>query len=366
MNNYEVSLYKDEELLNKFLDRWSLFDVKKMTLQEYTDVNNKFTFTQWVEGRTRPLGSIKGISSFKFGIYKRRDPNKKPKSKVHSNDTYSWLKKYGECDYNEQEVFEQVRERIIKIIECAQLLDFESIEKVDGLYNLFKWKVAFLYSNQSMIPVFNKKVLLRFTREYEMEHTKKIEYAKMHRYLYDQKPPNLSVFNFMRKLFFEAGLFDKKKKSKPTKNPKRKRARKGTNELNTEDQFRKGTAGTVVVQHHKKNQEKLKAYLEKLYPSARITFESNFIDLLLVSDTEVHYYEVKTAQTSETCIKQGLGQLLSYSFYEEQVLKKYKGLKKKIIIVGQLNAKQYDLEFINYVNDSLNVNFEYLSLEEIN
>ena len=365
MNNYEIPLYQDEKLLNEFLDRWSLSDVKKMTLEEYTDVSNRFTFTQWIEGKTRPLGSINGISSFKFGIYKRRKPNEKPKSKVYSNDTYSWIKSYGECNFDEQLVFEAVRERIVKIIEYAQQLDFESIEKVDGLYNLFKWKIAFLYSGQSMIPVFNRKVLLSFTKELGIGDTKKNEYAKMHRYLYDRKPPNISVFNFMRKLFYEAGLFDKKKKTKPLKSSKTKRGRKAANELNTDDQLRKGTDDTVVVQHHRKFQEKLKEYLDLQYPNAEITFENNFIDLLLISDTEIHYYEVKTALSSETCIKQGLGQLLSYSFYEEQVLKKYKGLKKKIVIVGQLKARQYDLEFINYVNQSLNVNFEYFSLEDI-
>lgn len=365
MENYEILLYEDEKLLKEFLDRWPLSEVKKMTIEDYTDVNNRFTFTQWVENQTRSLGSINGISSLKFGIYKRRDPNKKPKSKVYSNDTYSWIKSYGESNLDANAVFEQVRDRVVRIIEYAQQLDFESIEQVDGIYNLFKWKVAFLYSGQSMIPVFNRKVLLRFTRERGMEHTKRVEYAKMHRYLYDKKPPNLSVFNFMRKLFYEAGLFDKKLKPKSAKPSKRNRGRKAANKLNTEDQLRKGTEETIAVQHHKKFQEKLYEYLNIKYPNAEISFEKNFIDLLLISDSEVHYYEVKTALTSETCIKQGLGQLLSYSFYEEQVEKKHKGLKKKIVIVGQLKAKQYDLEFINYVNESLNVNFEYLSLEEI-
>ncbi|WP_299223864.1 hypothetical protein [uncultured Psychroserpens sp.] len=365
MNDYEIPLYEDEKLLKEFLDRWPLSEVKKITIEEYTDVNNRFTFTQWVENQTRPLGSINGISSLKFGIYKRRDPKKKSKSKAYSNDIYSWIKSYGESDFDANVVFEQVRDRVVKVIEYAQQLDFESIEKVDGIYNLFKWKVAFLYSGQSMIPVFNRDVLLRFTRELKMEHTKKVEYAKMHRYLYDKKPPNLSVFNFMRKLFHEAGLLDEKDKPKPIKPRKRNRSRKATNKLNTEDQFRKGTEETITVQHHKKFQERLYEYLDSKYPNANISFEKNFIDLLLVSNSEVHYYEVKTALTSETCIKQGLGQLLSYSFYEEQVEKKHKGLKKKIVIVGQLKAKEYDLEFINYVNESLNVNFEYLSLEEI-
>jgi len=366
MENYEISLYQDQKMLDDFLDTWPVSKIEKMTLEEYTNVNDRFTFTQWVETQTILLGSIKGrIGSSKFGIYKRR--NSKREKNLISNDTYSWTKHYGESNYDEIEVFEKVRGELLRLIGYAQELDFEAIEKFKGFYQIYKWKVAFLYSSQSMVPVFKQKLLIKFTSELGMAHTKKIEYAKMHRYLYDHKPPNLSVFNFMRKLFHDAGLFDKKKKQKRTqKTSKYKKDRKGTNDLNTDDQIRKGReVDTIATQHHKKFQKRLMRYLKNKYPYAEITFEQNFIDLLLVSHKEVHYYEVKTAQTPEKCIKQGLGQLLSYSYFEENIHKRYKGLKKKIVIFGKWKASLYDSEFIEYVNNSLDVNFEYLSLEEI-
>jgi len=363
MKNYEIPLHQDEELLERFLDTWPISRIEKMTLEEYTDVDNKYTFTQWVENRTIQLGSIRGrIGSAKFGIYKRKSPT--PEKNLFSNDSYSWIKYYGERNYDEHEVFESIRGELLRLIQYAQELDLEAIEKHKGFYELFKWKVVFLYSNQSIVPVFKQSLLKQFTSELGMQQSKKVEYAKMHRYLYDHKPPNISVFNFMRKLFYEAGLFDKEKKTKGSV-PKSKKGRKGTKTLNTGDQLRKGTGATIVTQHHKKIQEQLMAYLKEKNPNAKITFEKNFIDLLLVSDDEVHYYEVKTAQTPEACIKQGLGQLLSYSYFEEQVHNKYKTLKKKIVIFGKWKPKPYDLEFIDYVNNTLNVSFEYLSLEEI-
>lgn len=363
MKNYEIPYQEDESLLNTFLDLWPISRIEKMTLEEYTDVDNRYTFTQWVESRTIILGSIKGrIGSSKFGIYKRKS-NKREKN-LFSNDTHSWIKYYGESNYDEYEVFEKVRGELLRLIRYAQQLDFDAVEKHKGFYEIYKWKVAFLYSNQSIVPVFKQKLLVQFTEELGMEHNKKIEYAKMHRYLYEYKPPNISVFNFMRKLFYEAGLFDKKKNSRNIQT-KRKRGRKGTDTLNTEDQSRKGTEAKVVTQHHKKIQEQLMAYLMEKHPNAKITFEKNFIDLLLVSNDEVHYYEVKTAQTPEACIKQGLGQLLSYSYFEDQSHNNYEGLKKKIVIFGKWKPKHYDLQFIEYVNNSLNINFEYLALEEI-
>lgn len=364
MKNYEIPLHQDEVLLNNFLDEWPISRIEKMTLEEYTDVNNKFTFTQWVENRTIQLGSIRGrIGSAKFGIYKRK--NVTPEKNLISNDSYSWTKYYGESNFDHHEVFEKIRGELLRLIRYSHQLDFDAIEKFKGFYEIYKWKVAFLYSHQSIVPVFKQSLLRRFTNEMGMYHTKKIEYAKMHRYLYDHKPPTISVFNFMRKLFYDAGLFDKKKKYNGIKTLRPKRGRKGTNNLNTKEQTRKGTEATIANQHHKKFQEQLIVYLKENYPKAEITFEKNFIDLLLVSDEEVHYYEVKTAQAPETCIKQGLGQLLSYSYFEEQSHQRYRGLKKKIVIFGKWKAKPYDLEFIEYVNNSLNVSFEYLSLEEI-
>jgi len=361
MKHYERPLYEDEKLLNDFLNIWSLSNIEKMKLNEYTDVNNPNTFTQWIESQTRLLGSIKGISSFKFGIYKRLNPRKRPKNKVFSNDVYSWIKVYGECDFDEEKVFEQVKQRILSVIYCAQQLDFESINNIDGLYNLFKWKLAFLYSGQNMIPVFNRKVLLRFTKDMGMIHDKKPKYSDLHRYLYDQKPTNISVFNFMRKIFYEATPLEIKDKKKDRI---KRRARRGTDQLNTNSFEKKGTLPTTIEPRHKILQEKLKVYLEKIHIGANIQFEPNFIDLKLIIDNQVHYYEVKTAKSAEQCIKQGLGQLLSYSFFDNTLYGTNMYSNQRLIIFGEWRANMNDKKFIDYVNQNLKIDFEYLSLED--
>ena len=64
-----------KELLDEFLNRWQIEDVESMTLQKYVSVGDKDTFCQWVETKTRMLRSIKGMTSIKFGIYERKDPN---------------------------------------------------------------------------------------------------------------------------------------------------------------------------------------------------------------------------------------------------------------------------------------------------
>ena len=57
-----------KELLDACLDRWQPDYIQEMTLEEYVGVNNKDTFCQWVETKMRMIGSIKGMTSIRFGI----------------------------------------------------------------------------------------------------------------------------------------------------------------------------------------------------------------------------------------------------------------------------------------------------------
>ena len=183
------------EILNGFLKRWPLSTVKKMTLEEYVDIGNPDTFTQWVETKTRSLGSIKGMTSNKFGIYKRKNPEKKPK--YYQNDSaYSWLKKYGK---RRSGAFKQVLNCIVKTIELAKKGDFKGIDEIQ-LPNLYKWKVAFLYSNQRLVPIFKKDLLKDIYQHYAGATNEPMVISKVQQLMMENKPSNLSVHEFMQKL----------------------------------------------------------------------------------------------------------------------------------------------------------------------
>jgi 5-methylcytosine-specific restriction protein B len=64
-----MNLEEKQQLLEEFLERWPESAVRSMTLSDYVGVEDKDTFTYWVETKMRPLGSIKGAYSTKFGIY---------------------------------------------------------------------------------------------------------------------------------------------------------------------------------------------------------------------------------------------------------------------------------------------------------
>src|SRR5574343_1453290 len=85
-----------DALWDEFLARWPLEALSQMTLQQYTQVGDKDSFCNWLETRTEDLGSIWGGSSFKFGVYSRKDQSPKPDEEGRQYaGAYAWLSKYG-------------------------------------------------------------------------------------------------------------------------------------------------------------------------------------------------------------------------------------------------------------------------------
>jgi 5-methylcytosine-specific restriction endonuclease McrBC GTP-binding regulatory subunit McrB len=189
-----------DELLDKFLDRWTLENVQNLTLKEYVGLGNKDTFCQWVETKTRMLGSIKGMTSIKFGIYERNDRTKKPKN--YKNDSqYSWLQGYGD---NSEIAFENTKRDLIKVIQLAEAGRFSEIDNI-LLPNLFKWKVAFLYSNERLIPIYKRDVLFKIAQHFNLKTDESTTISEIQNVMMLNKPAHLNVYAFMWQLFSQFG-----------------------------------------------------------------------------------------------------------------------------------------------------------------
>lgn len=142
-----------EALWDQFLQRWPLETLREMTLEQYSQAGTDDYFCRWLEKHTESLGSIWGGSSFKFGVFSRRDKQEKTSSHLAFSEHYAWQKKYG---VTAEEAFAVVRGHIVSVAEAARRGDLESIEQVD-LGPVVKWKIAFLYQdrqNPSILCVF--------------------------------------------------------------------------------------------------------------------------------------------------------------------------------------------------------------------
>jgi hypothetical protein len=348
-----MSIDELKELLDEFLERWTIDTVQKMTLEEYVGLGNKDTFCQWVETKTRMLGSIKGMTSIKFGIYERNDVSKQPKN-YKNDDKYSWLQSYGE---NRKVAFENTKQDIIKIIELAEVGKFELIDNIQ-LPDLFKWKVAFLYSNERLIPIFKRVVLFRIANHFGINTNRKTTIAEIQNVMMVNKPAYLNVYEFMRQLYNQFGEIDDKKEIIGTERKVRKRiTRRATKGRNTNTQTRTVTRSYVAEQKHNKIQEALERLLIEQYGEKNVVLEENFVDIKLLQPEYISFYEVKSSSYASECIKEALGQILLYSLNDKDIR------PKKHIVVGQYSATVKDNEYIAFLKKNLKVEFEYINVE---
>jgi len=344
-NNTELS----REILNEFLDRWDIETIKSMNLEQYVSVGDKDTFCQWLETKTRALGSIKGINSSKFGIYKRSDPNVNPKKLINDN-LYSWQRYYGE---NRKEAFENVKAEILKIINYSEKGDFE---KIDDLHlTLFvRWKIAYLYSNERLIPIFKKAVLHKIAVHYGLNVTRKTKTSEIQNLIIANKPSHLSIYQFADFLYEKYGR-DNGKTTNTGK--KRKTSRKGTKSRNSSKQKRKGNASYIAEQKHNKIQEVLQKKLEKKYGKDNVVLEENYVDIKVKLKNEIHFYEVKSSAFASDCIREGLGQIISYMQKDDD------DRTKLLFIAGQYPPNQDEIDYLNFVKKKLKIDFDYVSVE---
>lgn len=117
-----------------------------------------------------------------------------------------------------------------------------------------------------------------------------------------------------------------------------------------------------ILVNHRDLQDKLEQKLIEKYSSENVTHENpidivKHIDLVVKEEDEYILYEIKTSEDPINCIREGLGQILEYSFYLNAVGKKV----KKLVIAGP-NENQYSKKFIDYLNTLLKVKLEYIKI----
>lgn len=341
-----------KELLDEFLNRWTIDNVNRMTLQEYVGLKNKDTFCQWVETKTRALGSIKGLTSIKFGIYERNDPSSKPKN-YRNDEKYSWLRNYGD---NRKEAFENVKQDIIKIIRLAELGKFEQIDSI-LLPDLFKWKVAFLYSNERLIPIYKHDVLIRIAEHFGLHTNRNTTISEIQNVMVLNKPAQLNVYEFMRQLYNQFGETKDKKEIVGKRGGGQRITRKSATTKNTNIQARTVTRSYFAEQKHNKIQEALKTILVKKYGKSNVVLEENFVDIKLIQPDYISFYEVKSSPYASECIKEALGQVLLYSLNDTDKR------PKKHFVVGQYPATDNDKKYIDFLKQNLKLEFQYINVD---
>jgi len=152
-------------------------------------------------------------------------------------------------------------------------------------------------------------------------------------------------------------IYQKSQEKKVRSKIRKRRKRKGTSKKNKGKEARSGSKPYVADLKHNEIQEAFYLHLKSLFQNDRVEMEEDFIDVIRENDKEIILYEVKPFAWAEDCIREGLGQLLSYA---HQVKTKK---KVKLIIVGPYEPNKEELEFIEYVQSLFKLPFEYINFK---
>lgn len=173
-----------DTLYDEFQKRYPLESLPEMTLSEYTDLVPNESFCNWIESKVNELGSIWGSNSYKFGIFRYKNIVK-DNSKFQYDENYAWYARYNAPDA--ESAFKIVRDAIVEIANAARNHDLEAIKNNDVLNGMYKWKIAFLYSEKWLIPIYNQEWLREICINYGMSDAHKSDSAEMMRFLIERR-----------------------------------------------------------------------------------------------------------------------------------------------------------------------------------
>lgn len=149
----------ERKLFEEFQKIWTLEKVKNMTLEEYTQLGSKETFTYWFEHKLSNRGSVKGVAGGLANLKSwichcdGKEYDIKRKVMYSSDRQYVWLAQCYDKDNNPFEAFKEIRNKIIEVIRASQNNDLDKIETVK-LEGMLKWKIAFHYQNPDNMKMF--------------------------------------------------------------------------------------------------------------------------------------------------------------------------------------------------------------------
>lgn len=183
------------KLYHEFQEAFPLEKLSELTLERYTNLNRSDSFCYWLESKTEYLGSIWGGSAYKFGIFYR---NSEPgdNSKFLHDENYSW---YASLASDRDTAFERIKVAIIKIATAARNGEYEQIDEVSEFGDVCKWKIAFLYSDEKLIPIYKRDFLLTIAKAMGHEFKKNVPLSAIQRFLISQQGDK-DIFDYYAEL----------------------------------------------------------------------------------------------------------------------------------------------------------------------
>lgn len=188
----------NRKLYQEFQANFPLESLETMPLDRYTNLNRSDSFCFWIESRTGPLGSFRGGSSYKFGIYKYQNTPSSKDVRIQWDDSYAWYAKYNAQSHDE--AYDIVRKAIVRIAVAARSGDYEAIDGISELGNSYNWKIAFLYSDEKLIPIYKKELLIEIANKLGGNFKKSARTSAVQRFLIS-KQDGKDIYRYCHELW---------------------------------------------------------------------------------------------------------------------------------------------------------------------
>ncbi len=196
-------------IINQFQETWSPSRLANIALKDFV-LANENGWCASIETTLKALGITCGGSPIKFGINQYQEKYKLQKGQ-QKNQHYYWASKYGASS---KQAFKIIKERLQQILQFASDNDLIAIDLIDFSSSI-KWKVAYLYASQSIIPIFSKKALEKAAFKTGLYPNKQYSIAHLQEHLLKKKPTNIEMWVYAQKL--QAPAQKKQKDAKPQK-----------------------------------------------------------------------------------------------------------------------------------------------------
>ena len=217
-----------------------------------------------------------------------------------------------------------------------------------------------MYSNERLIPIYKRDALFSIAEHYGLKTHSGTTISEIQKVMIANKPSDKNVYAYMIELsnrFIKGSKKGLEVRKSTNKKRNAKTKRQASTKRNTQSHRRTINRSYIVEQKHNKIQEALKAKLVEEYGEENVLLEENYVDVKLTQPNYIGLYEVKSSSYASECVREALGQILFYSYHNQDKR------TKKIYVVGQYPASEQDYGYIKYVKDKLKLDFEYLNID---
>ncbi len=185
-----------DDTLERFSKVWPVERVREMTIEKYANLSDHDSFCYWLEYEGEVLGAIGAIQLSKFELWKPKNRSEFD-SRFTYDGTYAWKSSRG---LNAESAFKEIKDDILTIIERSLHGDWKAIDLIK-FHSIVKWKIAFLYSEKRLLPVYSKRALLAIAKGLGKEYSDKASVLQLQQYILSKKGPVEKIDDFTHRIY---------------------------------------------------------------------------------------------------------------------------------------------------------------------